>query len=334
MVDDHKFSVGRTVAYRHPDPGREPGVYGPEGPDRTSGAIVGVRLIEEGEPRWQYTIQNAFCDETRDVPESDVFHGTDQRYLDLRRRDGIAWSVATNAGHASRKFWQGALRQFIRNDVPQLLRREEDEERARTEGRSLNLGPGDYVKLRGDLRPDAGRLHNRYAKVLSESRPETETIELSQGAHRVQASYRVLLDDGSEADVYDVEVKAAYTTGGCASVINWRAASFLAEAFGDDPPYDVRLDYLNGHVYTRAELEPMDAAELADLLAGLLYAKGLITLDELSAKQDSLAGSPESYLRDQILANSRFDMARNRQLTSDEISRLRDGDQRLRELME
>lgn len=337
MVDDHKYSLNRTVAYRHPEPGCDPGTYGPGGPERTSGTIIGVRLIEDLEPRWQYTIRNAFCDETRDVCESDIFHGTDQGYLDLRRRDDIAWSVKP-AGFADQeaadRFWQGALRQFIRKDIPKLLKREEDDERARREGRDLGLAAGDYIKVRGDLRQESARLHNLYAKVLSVSAPDAGTIDLPDGPHALRASYRVLLDDGSEADIYDAEVKAAYTTHGRTTVLNWRAATFLAEAFGDDPPYDLRLDYLNGHIFGRAELETLSAHELADLLAGILYVKGLITWEEISAKQDSLAGAPETYLRDQILAHSRFDMERNRELTAEEIARIRDGDQRLRDLIE
>ena len=48
MVDDHKFSLNRTVAYRHPDPEHEANDYGPGGPERTSGVIIGVRLVEDG----------------------------------------------------------------------------------------------------------------------------------------------------------------------------------------------------------------------------------------------------------------------------------------------
>ena len=329
MVDDHKYSLGRTVAYRHPDPESAPDAYGPGGPERTSGVITGVELIEDDEPWWEYTIRNAFCDEVRRVRESDIFHGTDQGYLDLRRRDGIAWSA-----QPSQSGWQDALKQFIRDEIPKILQREEDDERARAEGRDLRLSAGDYIKVRGDLRAESAPIHNLYARVQSVSSPDRETLTLPGGPHKLRAAYHVLLEDGSEADIYDVEVKVAYTTHGRSTVLNWRAATFLAEAFGDDPPYDLQLDYLNTHVFTREELEGLSAHELADLLAGILYVKGQIMWEELSAKQESLAGSPETYLRDQILANSRFDMAQNRQLTPEEIAQVRDRGRRLRELIE
>ena len=324
MLDDHKFSLKRTVIYRHPDPEREPGEYGPGGPDRTSGVIIGVRLIEDEESWWQYTIRNILSDEVRDVPESDIFHGADLGYLDLRRRDGIAWS-------ADGKSWPEALKQFIDTEIPKLLSREEEEERGRLEGRELHLSAGDYIQVRGDLRPESAPLHNLYAKVLSVNEPDTDSIN---SAHKVLAAYHVLLDNETEADVYDAEVKVVYTTHGRSTVLNWRAATFLAEAFGDDPPYDLQLDYLNGHVFTRAELETLSAHEMAELLTGILYVKGLITWEELPAKRESLAGSPETYLRDQLLANSRFDMERNRQLTPEEIAGVRAGDRRLRDLIE
>lgn len=329
MVDDHKYSLNRTVAYRHPDPESAPDAYGPGGPERTSGVITGVELIEDDEPRWEYTIRNAFCDEVRRVRESDIFHGTDHSYLDLHRRDGIAWSV-----QPSESGWQDALRQFIRTDIPKLLQREEDDERSRAEGRDLRLAAGDYIKVRGDLRPESAPIHNLYARVQSVSAPEDETLDLPDGPHKLGAAYHVLLDNGSEADIFDVEVKVAYTTHGGATVLNWRAAIFLAEAFGDEPPYDVHLDYLNDHVFTRKELDELCADELADLLVGILYAKGQIMWEELPARQESLARSPETFLSDQILANSRFDMKQNRQLTPEEIAQVRDNDRRLRELIE
>lgn len=334
MVDDHKFSLNRTVAYRHPDPEHEANDYGPGGPERTSGVIIGVRLVEDGVTGWRYTIRNIRCDEVREVAESDIFHGTDERYLDLRRRDGIAWSVSPSDpvdGRTAGRDYQGSLNQFIKNDIPKLLRREEDEERAIAEGRDLHLAAGDYIKVRGDLRPEAAPFHNLYAKILSVADSDVEKIN---STHKVRAAYHVLLDNGTEADIYDPEVKVVFTTDGRATVLNWRAAVFLAEAFDDDPPYDLQLDYLNGHVFSRAELENLCGQDLSDLLAAILYVKGLITWGELPDKRESLAKSPAAYLRDQILAYSRFDMAQNRQLTPEEVARVRAADQRLRDLIE
>lgn len=342
MVDDHKYSLRRVVAYRHPAPNYPQRAYGPAGPERTYGLITGVHLVEDGAPAWEYTIKNSFCGEVRRVPEESIFHGANRGYLDLYRRDGIFWSrrPPDSAGaRAVGKFWLGALRHFLRTGIPKIRQQEKDEERARQEGPELRLASGDYVKVRGDLRAEASQFHNLYAKVISVSPADIEALDvpaggrgLAPGRHRVLVSYHVLLDNGAEADIYDVEVKVVYTTDGRTRILNWRAATFLADAFGDDPPYSLQLEYLNGHVFARAELEGLSSEELADLLTRMLYVKGQITWDELTSKQESLSKSPPVYLLDQILATSRFDMARNRELTPEEIGQMRSEDERLRGL--
>jgi hypothetical protein len=214
-----------------------------------------------------------------------------------------------------------------------------DQERERTEGRNLPLADGDYIKVRGDLRPESETHHNCYAKILSVSQPDRECLTVTTGGHglpvgehRILKSYRVQLDCGEEADVYDVEVKAVYTTNGRSVILNWRAATFLAEAFGDDPPYEVHLEFLNGHIFTRAELEGMQPHDMGEILVRLLYAKGMILWEELSEKTEVLVHAPAEYLVDQILAISRFDMENNRSLAHGEIEQRRVDDSRLKKL--
>ncbi|HUV05936.1 MAG TPA: hypothetical protein VMX94_12630 [Armatimonadota bacterium] len=335
MLDDHKYSVRRIVAYNHASPRHPAALYGPGGPARTYGVVTEVHLVEE--PRhWEYTVRNLFIQEECRVPEGQIFHGADQGYLDLHRRDDIRWfhglpEAARN--NLKSPFWRTSLKQFVRTAIPRIRKREQEEEKARTEGRSLNLGPGDYVRVRGDLRPEMEPYRNLYAKVLAVSPADREDMDVPGGRHKILTSYHILLDTGDEADIYDVEVKTIYTTGGRTVILNWRAATFLAEAFGDDPPYDLRLEYLNGHVFTRTELVDMAADDLADLLARLLYAKGLITWEELPEKTERFSKSPPEYLVDQILAHSRFDMKQNRSLTDTEILQSRSEDDRLRELL-
>lgn len=343
MLDDHKYSLKRTVAYNHPDPERPAEQYGVGGPERTFGVIIEVYRVEDEPAHWEYAVKNSFTDEVRRVPESEVFHGADQAYLDLRRRDGIRWlhgPPEAARGNADSPFWRRTLRQFVRTAIPKIREREQDEKRARLEGRGLALGPGDYAKVRGDLRRETEPHHNLYAKILSVSPADIEHLQIPRGrgitpgTHKVQRKYHVLLDSGDEADVYDVEIKVIYTTHGRTVVLNWRAAAFLAEAFGDDPPYDLQLEYLDGHVFSRAELDGMSADDLADLLTRLLYAKGMITWEEFAHKADSLAKSPPGYLVDQMLDLSRFDRRQNRPLTDEEIEQARAEDARLRGLFE
>ena len=344
MLDDHQYSLNRIVAYNHREPGNPIAVYGPGGPERTYGLITEVSLVGEEPPHWEYMIKNTFTGEESRVREEDIFHGANQGYLDIHRRDGIYWfqQPPTSArSNSESKFWKRTVRQFVRTSIPSIREREEEEERARDDGRSLPLGPGDYIKVRGDLRRDVERHHNMYAKVLSVSPADIEHMVIprgkqgiASGKHKVLLSYRVLLDDGTEADIYDVEVKAFYTTHGRTIILNWKATTFLAEAFGDDLPYDLQLEYLNGHVFSRPELADMSSDDLGDLLSRLLYVKGLITSDELVKKAELFSKSPHEYLVDQVLSVSRFDMKKNRSMTSDEIAEFRSGDDQLKHLFD
>lgn len=342
MLDDHKYSLKRKVAYSHPSPAYSDEAYGPGGPGRTTGAVGEVHLVDGEGAHWEYTLVNSFTSEVCRVAEEDIFHGANMAYLDIHRRDGIQWSAPppeTAGDDPESDFWQSTLKDFVRKAVPKIRERELDEERERSEGRNLSIGEGDYIKVRGDVRPEMEACHNLYAKVQGVSPSGIHHLDvpdgrqgIAEGEHRVLNSYHVRLDNGIEADIYDVEVKAVYTTNSRRVVLNWRAATFLAEAFGDDPPYELQLEYLNGHVFTRSELEGMSAADMGELLGQMLYAKGMITWEEVHSKTENLVYSPSEYLVDQLLAISRFDMVRNQSMASNEIERLRAEDSRLREL--
>lgn len=344
MLDDHRYSLNRIVAYAHRDPQSPAEVYGPGGPERTYGVVVEIHEVGGTSPRWEYTIANSFTQEERRLTEDEIFHGADQPYLDLHRRDGIPWQRVppeSARDNADSRFWAHTLRQFVRAGIPRIVEREKLEEHERVHGRDLDLQPGDYVRVRGDLRPDKASVHNLYAKVLSASDADIRSVGvppgthgLAPGSHKIRHSYHVLLDDGQETDVYDIEVKTVYTKRGRLLVVNWRAASYLAEAFGDDPPYDLQFDYIAHHIFSRAELRGLSSGELAEVLARLLYVKGLLTRDELEHKADALAASTTEFLTDQILELSRFDVSSNRRLTDDEIERFHRDSLRLRDMLE
>jgi dsDNA-binding SOS-regulon protein len=344
MLDDHKYSLYRIVVYRLPNPAYPDSAYGPGGSARTYGLIIGVHCVPDPPPHWEYTVRNAFTREEHRIPEDQIFHGANNEYLDLHRRDDIRWAQPTPETirkELANSFWKRSLKNFIRTAIPRIRLKEREEEEARLQGRNLHLQPGDYIRVRGDIRPYNEKHHNLYAKVLSVLPPNCEYIDVpdnipgvSPGKHKVSAMYHVLLDNGEEADIYDVEVKNIYTSEGKKIIHNWRAATFLAEAFGDEPPYDLQLEYLNGHVFSRSELSDLSQEELADLLARLLYSKGLITHEEINEKISLFVISPREYLVDQILAYSRFDMRRNRQLTNTEIESFRSNEQKLRKLLQ
>ena len=344
MLDDHKYSLNRNVAYAHRDPEQPGEVYGPGGPERTYGVVIEIHKVRGRQAHWEYTVANSFTGEERRLTEDEIFHGADQAYLDLHRRDGIRWQgkpPEIARGNAESRFWKHTLRQFVRTGIPKIMERERHEEAERLHGPKLDLGRGDYVRIRGDLRAEMSSFHNLYAKVLSVSPADVRYVDIppkEQGLpsrrHRVLRSYRVLLDNGEEADVYDVEIKTVYTRRSRSVVVNWRAASFLAQAFGDDPPYDLQLDYMTRHVFSRAELAGMSVVGLADTLARLLYVKGLLVRDELDQKAEALADSTPEFLTDQILDISRFDVSTNRRLTDEEIEHFHSDSSRLRKMLE
>ncbi|MHB0999499.1 MAG: hypothetical protein ACYC27_09655 [Armatimonadota bacterium] len=342
-MDDYKYSIERLVVYTHENPEHANTAYGPGGPERSYGIVMDVHMIDGDQPHWEYTIRNQFTEEERRVNEEIVYHGADCGYLDINRHDGIVWTSPlpqSARDDAESSYWKRTLEQFVKTDIPRIREREIEDERSKVEGRQLDLESGDYIKIRGDLRYGMDSCHNLYAKILSVSNSDFDYFDIpeerkgiSSGKHRVLRSYHVRLENGTETDIYDIEIKAFYTTNGRNVVLNWRAATFLAEVLGDDPPYELQLEYLCSHIFSRVELGDISQEDLGNLLAYLLYSKGLIVYEDIASKSDQLTKSPRAYLVDQILAISRFDMKLNRSMTGDEIEYRRLQDDRLRDLL-
>ena len=331
MVDDYKYSIGRIVVYRHPNPQRPEREYGHYGTSRTLGVVRGVELGPAPEHIWVYLVENLRTGETAKVPEADIAYATFGR--GDRRVRRARTDVAQLANMLAEALTGSPISNYLRSTVRDLLRREELEERARREGRELPVRAGDYVRIRGDLRPEIEPYHNHYAKVLETLEPDIAAIESPNGTHKVLRRYRVLLDDGLEHLIYDPEIKLYYTADGRATVLNWRAATFLAEAFNDAPPYNVEFSYLEDHVFSREELEAMSQEDLGKLFAALLYVKGRIGLRDLQNRDKHFGEVPKEHLVDSVLAISRFDMRRNRNLTPGEIEAKRRDAFKLRRIL-
>lgn len=331
MVDDYKHSIGRNVVYRHPRPARRDREYGQYGPGRTVGFIKSVLPGSAPDHVWVYIIENLRTGETASVPETDVMYailGKDERRQRSSRADAERF-----VEELARSLTEPPLADFLKRSIEELHDREESEIRARNEGRDLPVRADDYIRVRGELRGEIESAHNHYAKVIEVSEPDIAAIESNQGAFAVKRKYRVLVDDGREIEIYDPEIKLYYTAEGRQVVLNWRAATFLAESFGDAPPYSLEYSYLEDHVYSREELEAMTREELVNLFAAMLYVKGRMGLRDLENKERHLAFAPKDYLVDAVLQISRFDMRKNRKLTPDEIDSKKREVYRLRRLL-
>lgn len=344
MLDDYKYSIGRVVVYKHPDPILPRRAYGQRGTDRTMGIIISVEAAEQPHTHWLYTIQNLRTRETTRVPESDILFGASLEYHEFRdaarlpstAADRVSGQIVAEA--LSRALTESVVANYLRSSVHDLIRAERAEEISRREGRDLPLAPGDYVRIRGDLRRETRPFHNLYAKIKLVEPSDVEVIgPPSRGVrrtYRTRRRYLVLADNGEETRIYDPEVKLFYTAHGRRIVLNWKAATFLAEAFGDDPPYSVDFDYVQDHIYTREELEGKSRDELRDLLSTILYVKGHMGLRDYEDRRKLFRGVSKGFLVDTILASSRFDIRRNRSMTPDEIQRKRRDAHRLRRLLE
>jgi len=335
MIDDHKYSIGRIVVYRHGNPKRPESSYGRFGHERTVGRVMGVELVPEPEEHWEYSIRNVFSGETVAVREDDIHFAT------LRRR-GRAGSIGDpqlllgqdTSLDVHQKPVDITLAHYINTTIRDLITREESEERARREGRDLPLEAGDYIRVRGNLRKETEHYHNHYARIMEVLQPEVPAIESVCGkTYAVVRKYRIKLEDGTVGEIYDPEVKLYYTAHGRSTILNWRAALFLAESFGDEPPYSVELSFLEEHLFTRDELDAMTDEQLMHLLASLLYAKGRMGLRDYEKKGEHFEQMPREYLIDTILATSRFNMRRNRSMTQDEIRQKQREARRLRRLL-
>ena len=328
MLDDHKYSIGRLVVYKHPDPNLPRQSYGHFGPDRTVGEIVKVDMAPTPTPHWVYSIRNSRNREAARVDEDKVEFATSTRRGSKRaprrtaRRkteDGVlAEMIAKALSDPDRE-------SLLRHTLRELLHKEELASRAVREGADLPVHPGDYIRVRGDLRKESEILHNHYAKVLEVQPSDIAGIENPRSKpgqptlYRTLRKYKVVTCEAVEAEIYDAEIKLFYTASGRKTILNWRAATLLAEAFGDEPPYKLEYEYLLEHVFTREELGSELRGELARLLGSLLYVKGRLGWRDYQRRNQFFAGTPKSHLIDSILQVSRFDSRRNRPMTRDEI---------------
>ena len=90
---------------------------------------------------------------------------------------------------------------------------------------------------------------------------------------------------------------------------------------------------MQDHVYTRKELDGMSKEELRDLLSKLLYAKGHMGFRDYQDRQKLFKGISEGFFKDTILGTSRFDMRRNRMMTSEEVARKLRDTEKLKKLL-
>ena len=340
MLDDYRFSIGRLVVYRHSDPKLPRQSYGQHGSDKTMGEVLEVDMNPSPSPHWVYSVYNVRNGEISCVDESCIQFASGMGRKSPRR----------NA--ADRKAEDGALAEMIaralsnpdrgnllRSTLKDILCREELDAKVRFEGADLPLREGDYIRVRGDLRPELEVLHNHYAKVISVEDSDIAGIENPSAKpgqprlYRTRKRYHVKSSEGVGAYIYDAEVKLFYTANGRSTILNWRAATLLAEAFGDQPPYKLEYEYLADHIFTREELKPKPRQELAQLLASLLYVKGKMGWRDYQRRNTVMAGTPKSHLIDSILQSSRFDARKNRAMTAEEVAQRRQDAFKLRRIL-
>jgi hypothetical protein len=339
MVDDYKYSIGRLVVYKHANPQLPRQSYGHQGSERTIGEVLEVDLTPMPKPHWVYTIQNARNGEMIRVDEGSVLFATGvgkkplRKTAERRADDGaLAEMIARALSNPDR----GSL---LRSTLRDMLIKEEAEAKAHVEGPNLPIGVGDYIRVRGDLRPEMGILHNHYAKVLSVENADIAGIENPSArpgqplVFRTLKKYEVLTSENITAKIYDAEIKLFYTANSRSTILNWRAATLLAESFGDQPPYKLEFEYLADHVFTREELRGHNRSELVEMIASMLYVKGRLGWRDYQRRNAFFAGTPKSHLIDSILQTSRFDSRRNRAMTSDEIVRQQQQAFKLRRLL-
>lgn len=327
MLDDYKYSIGRLVVYRHPDPRLPRQSYGHYGHEKTVGEITAVDMVPHPEPHWIYSIRNVRNQEVTRIPEDQIKFATaagkqwkkNPRELSSRIEDGaLAEMIVKALSNPERA-------SLLRSTLRDFIAKEEMAAKASRDGADLPLYSGDYIRIRGELRRELEPLHNHYAKILSVEPTDIAGIENAQlkpgqpRLYRTLKKYNVLSSEGVEAEVYDAEVKLFYTANGRKTILNWRAATLLAEAFGDEPPYNIEYEYLMEHIFTREEIKGSKRAELAQILASLLYVKGRMGLRDYQRRNQFFAGTPKSHLIDNILEASRFDARRNRLMTQEEI---------------
>lgn len=342
MLDDFKYSIGRLVVYRHPDPKLPRQSYGHYGPEKTVGEVVDVDVVPTPEPHWVYMLQNVRNQEIVRVREDSIEFAlaTGIRRKRARRNPGERRAEDGALAEAIAKALSNPEREnLLRYTLKELLRKEEQAARAVREGPNLPVQIGDYVRLRGDLRAETRHVHNHYAKIVDVQPSDVAGIENAESKpgqprmFRTLVKYSVVTSEGTEAEVYDAEIKLFYTAYGRKTILNWRAATLLAEAFKDAPPYKLEYEYLADHVFTREELIDKNRSELAQTLASLLYVKGKLGWRDYQRRNQFFAGTPKSHMLDTILQMSRFDSRHNRPMTREEITRSRQTGYKLRRLL-
>jgi hypothetical protein len=342
MLDDYKYSVGRLVVYEHPDPKLPRQSYGQHGPRKTIGEVVSVDMIPEPGPHWLYTVRNFRNQETTRVEEDKVKFATSaSRYWrrGAQRTPEPRMAEASLVEMIAKALSEPARESLLRSALRDMLQKEQSTLRAAQEGVNLPLGVGDYIRVRGDLRKDCEPIHNHYARILVSEPADIAGIENANPKpgqpmiYRTNRKYSVLTSEKVTAEIYDAEVKVFYTCDSGKTVLNWRAATLLAESFGDAPPYNLEFEYLLDHIFTRDELAEIKRKELVQMLGRLMYVKGKLGYREFLRRDQILSGMPKSHLVDAVLEMSRFDSKRNRQLTTDEIAHRRKQYFRLRRML-
>ncbi|MGQ9454605.1 MAG: hypothetical protein ACUVRS_06775 [Armatimonadota bacterium] len=327
MLDDYKYSIGRLVVYKHTNPKLPRQSYGQYGHEKTVGEILAVEVDPEPEPHWVYVIRNIRNQEITRVNEDDIKFAAPAGYYWRRHPQQMVARIEDNAlAEMIAKALSNPDRAgLLKATLSDLIRREELAAKAYREGPNLPVYPGDYIRVRGDLRPETEPIHNHYAKILAMEPSDIAGIENPSAKpgqprlYRTLKKYKIISSEHIESEIYDAEIKLFYTANSRKIVLNWRAATLLAEAFGDDPPYNVEFDYLSDHIFTREELEPMKKSELAKLLATVLYVKGKMGWRDYQRRDQVFSGTPKSHLIDYILEVSRFDARKNRLMSREEI---------------
>ncbi len=339
MLDDYKYSIGRLVVYKHLEPRLPRQSYGHHGSDRTVGEVMSVDTAHTPEMHWVYTIRNTRNGEVCHIRESDILFATEmggkpsRKFVEQKAEDGaLAEMIARALSNPDRG---GLLRSTLRD----LIRREETKSKSHAHGPDLPIGVNDYIRVRGDLRHETEAMHNHYANVLLADDSDIAGIENPSARpgqptmFRTHRKYDVISTEGVRSTIYDAEVKLFYTANSRNTILNWRAATLLAETFGDWPPYNVYYDYLSEHVFARDEICRESRAELIKILSSLLYVKGRMGWRDYQRRNAFFAGTPKNHLIDSILLVSRFDSRLNRAMTNDEIATRRKEAFKLRRLL-
>lgn len=342
MLDDYKYSIGRLVVYEHTEPKLPRQSYGSYGHARTVGEIIAVDMDPNPEPHWIYQLRNSRNSEITRVPEEQIKFATSigkqnkktpRRYVERRIEDGVlAEMIAKALSNPGRE-------SLLRSALQDILHKEEIFEKVSREGANLPVFPGDYIRIRGDLRAELEQYHSHYAKILSVEPSDIAGIENPDAQpgqpriYRTLKKYKVITSEKVEAIIYDAEIKIFYTANSRKTILNWRAATLLAETFKDDPPYKLEYEYLSDHVFTREELKGKKRAELSEMLASMMYVKGRIGLRDYQRRNQLFTATPKTHLIDNILEVSRFDYRKNRNMTQEEIVHKQQDCYKLRRLL-